>query len=482
MSRSIFGFVLCLLLVFLGGNARGANENAISVAVDQRVELMSIIFRLAGNPEYNQGRLTSYLNDIEAHFGPHREHAAIQTARKLRQSRGVSFDAVMSMAIHLTDAVELQERVPFDAPESKLDSRWKPREAREFLKHMREFVNDAKVQEFFDRHRELYEPTSRRMNHMLIEHADLVWFDSFFGARPVARFVLVPALVNGGQAYGPSIRLADGTEELYAIIGVWNFDETGLPQFDKRVLPTVIHEFCHSFVNHLVKHKQEEFRDAGKLLYATVADQMKRQAYGDWITMMQESVVRAAVVRYLIAHDGPAAVEQIEEEKRRGFVWMPQLVTLIDEFEADRTAFPTFEAFMPRIVKFFDESAPAMAAEIKKSKDELEAKRPKIVSMTPKVGSDNVDPTTKFIMITFDRPMDVSGYSLIYGPEGEATLPKIGQALYDADGTVFSIKVELEPNRRYEFLLNGERGGKFKSADGTPLKQTVVRFSTGSAR
>lgn len=137
---------------------------------------------------------------------------------------------------------------------------------------------------------------------------------------------------------------------------------------------------------------------------------------------------------------------------------------------------------MPRIVKFFDESAPAIAAEIQKYQSDLAAKRPKIVSITPKVGNDNVDPATKFIIITFDRPMNTGGHSVMLGPEGKTTLPKIVQASYDTDGKSFTIKVELEPNRRYEFFLNGERGGNFKSAEGTPLKQTAVRFATGATR
>ena len=37
----------------------------ISVEVDPRVELISIVFRLAGNPEYNDGTLRPYVKAIE---------------------------------------------------------------------------------------------------------------------------------------------------------------------------------------------------------------------------------------------------------------------------------------------------------------------------------------------------------------------------------------------------------------------------------
>ncbi|MCP4645126.1 MAG: DUF4932 domain-containing protein, partial [bacterium] len=109
---------LCLLAGWVGADlpAQAANrpkaELPLRVMVDPRVELMSVIFRLAGHPEYNQGRVDVYTKDVEQHFGKHRNHPTVATARKLRRTRGVSYDACMSMAVHLTDAYTLGEKVP----------------------------------------------------------------------------------------------------------------------------------------------------------------------------------------------------------------------------------------------------------------------------------------------------------------------------------------------------------------------------------
>lgn len=73
------------------------SPRTVDVRIDPRVELMSIIFRLAGNPEYNQGRFTMYLKAIDERFGPHREHPLFPYVRNLRATRGVSYDAVMSI-------------------------------------------------------------------------------------------------------------------------------------------------------------------------------------------------------------------------------------------------------------------------------------------------------------------------------------------------------------------------------------------------
>ncbi len=57
------------VILLLGAQNALAEEPALDVRVDPRVELFSVIFRLAGNPEYNQGKVASYVTDVEKHFG-----------------------------------------------------------------------------------------------------------------------------------------------------------------------------------------------------------------------------------------------------------------------------------------------------------------------------------------------------------------------------------------------------------------------------
>src|SRR5262245_1232208 len=77
---------------------RGRQEaSAVIAKVDTRVELMSVIARLAGFQEYVRNEFKLYADDVDKHFGKHKQHPAVQFAVKIRQSNGVSFDAVMSM-------------------------------------------------------------------------------------------------------------------------------------------------------------------------------------------------------------------------------------------------------------------------------------------------------------------------------------------------------------------------------------------------
>lgn len=475
--RNVAVSISMLSCLVFGGLSRGrmseaaeeAKQAPIRVVVDPRVELMSVIFRLAGNREYNQGRVESYTKDVETQFGPFRQHRAVEMARNLRRQHGVSYDACMSMAVHLTDPLDLQERVPFAPRPEALDARWPPDEAREFLQAAKQFVREASFKEFIDKHRTLYDVAQSRMEATLKDgHID--WFDRFFGARPAAQLTVVLGMLNGGQCYGPHFRSGDGKEELYCILGVWQTDSEGKPEFTPNMLKTVVHEFCHSYTNPVIDRHESELKAAGEKLFARVESAMQRQAYGNWKTMLYESLVRASTLRYVRQYDGPAAATAAaKQERMRGFAWVGELSALLGEYEAQRDRYPNLESFAPRLVAFFSEQASKQVA--------AAAKAPKVVSMSPANGQQDVDPGVTKIQVVFDRPMQDRAWSMI---GGGPNFPEVaGRPSYDAKRTTWSVPVKLKPEWKYRFMLNSDRYQAFQSEDGTPLEPVEVTFTTG---
>ncbi len=73
----------------------------ITIEVDPRVELIGIVFRLAGNPEFNDGTLKPYAKAIERHFGDFDNHPAVKMAVQLRNTRLMSCDGPMWLAVHI---------------------------------------------------------------------------------------------------------------------------------------------------------------------------------------------------------------------------------------------------------------------------------------------------------------------------------------------------------------------------------------------
>lgn len=448
----------CVLLL-----AAVAPAQALRAQVDGRVELMSIIFRLAGSPEYNRVNSRSrYAGRVERQFGKFRDHKVVRMARELRRTRGVSYDAVMSMAVHLRDAETLAERIPFDAPPARLDARWRAGEARQFLVAARAFAKESDFAGFMEREREFHTAAAARLQKKIDERDHIAWLDRYFGGKGRAQTLVLVGLLNGGGNYGVGVRFPDGREEITPVLGVYQFDEKGLPVPGNNFVWLLAHEISHSYVNPLIDKHADRLRASGEAIFPTVADSMRSQAYTNWKIMLYESLVRASVVRYLLAAEGAtAAAKQAASDTRRGFAWTADLARLLGKYEADRATYKTLDSFMPQIAKFFDERVPPA---------------PLVISMTPSNGAQSVDPASRAIVIRFDRPMRPGSWSVV---RTEALFPELtGKLSYDARHLVLTIPVRLQPNTSYGFLLNSDKLTAFRSAQGVPLAPLRVSFRT----
>ncbi len=474
MVRSIpcvleFALLACVPASTLVG-AQGSSGPRLEARVDPRVELFSILFRLAGNREYNSPASASpYATEADAFFGSWREHAAVKAARSLRETRAVSFDAVMSLAVHVDGVDSLGERIPFDARPARLDERWRVEEARDFLAKSRQFVKDTRFGEFLEAHRGHYATVSSRLERRLGERAYLEWFDSFFGAKPRATYRVVAGLLTGRSCFGVGVRFPDGREEIAPVLGVWRFDAQGLPEFTDEISTTVVHEICHSYTNVLVDRFADRLLESGERLFKPSAEMLVPQAYTDGKILLYESLVRACEVRYRTSADGPVAAERLAEDHLAlGFEWTRELADLLRQYEADRANYPTLEAFMPRVATFFDVTSREFVARVERA--------PKVVEILPANGAGDVDPNLAALRITFDQPMMDRSWSIC---RGEPEFPKLsGEPSYDAARKSLTVPVDLEPGRTYRFLLNGGKFRGFKSERGDALRQVSVRFTT----
>lgn len=469
--------------------AQTANKTLLRVDVDLRVELFAIIFRLAGNREYNQGKLQNYISDIDDHFAPFREHQAIRHARQLREKMGVGYDVVMFRAIHMNDPYELKERVAFDAPGGIPEQKGIPKpqarqfaaEIRSFLEDVRRFTVDAKVREFFDAHQKFYDAATQSLRLVVNKNVDANWLDRFYGKSPNADFIIVPLLANSETNFGPRLPDVEGgiKPEIYAILTTNKTDAKGMPVFDKGKVETLVHEFSHSYVNPLVLANGKDFESSGKIIYKQVEDAMIDQGDGDWQIMMFESIVRAAVIRYLLTHESKKAVEsEIAAQRGKGFLIMPELVKLLGEYEASRKKYPTLESFMPRVIELFKD----FSTRVVSVKSAYDGQRPKASSVSIKDG-ETVDPNLTEIVINFDQPMlktkPTAPYDIHAAPRGsKAVFPTVTGQEFSKNGMSFRLRIKLELEQDYELILNRPSGGAFVNTKMIPFLPLTIRFNT----
>jgi len=356
-------FISCLLcsLLMFGQETKKTDPDVLNhyplPKVDKRIELLSIVFRLAGNFEYNDDSYKSYISDIHRHFDIYKDHPLIAFATGLSNKNGVSFDAVMFMAVYLEQPPDLNPVVPFSS--TIPERRWGKDNANKFDGLLKQFYTDARCEEFFKEQESLYGIAQERFMPVY-KTLDINWYNRYYGVQPEGCLNIMVGLGLGGNNYGPKLSYPDGREETYAIMGTWSIDVNNKPVYPvDNCLPTLIHEFNHSYVNHLTKKDEKDFQPSGEKLFDLVKAGMGNQHYTSWQTMMNEALVRASVIRYLLKHnsDGKAAKNQLISEFGRGFFWMKGLVESLGVYEKNRIRYPTLESYMPALADYYNKVA-----------------------------------------------------------------------------------------------------------------------------
>lgn len=481
MKKLIFllSGLLAVLSVAAGTKAT-ATRGIAKPAVDRRVELVTIVARLAGYEEFqSDNAVPVYSEAVEAWFAPYKEHPAVQYMKKLRDEADMGYNAIPIMGVYLTEPPKLRPRLPLT--ETQPESRWGVERGTEFIKLLDKFYKDARCEEFFAQQAPLFGQVEGAFQDVFAE-IDTDWFTRFFGEQTKGGMVPIVGMGFGGGNYGGKIVYPDATEDQYAFMGSWRMKE-GKPQFNREgFLNTIVHEFSHSFVNPALNAEPGLAWPATEI-YRAKSKQMSEQAYTNGRIVLNETFVRASVIRYLMAHADSATVNrEMQYQVDRHFIWMPEMVALLGEYEANRDKYPDFRSFTPRVVEFCNEVTTKMGV-IEQRREKEKAIRTGQVLHVKAIepfgnGAQDVDPNLKEITIRFDRELVGRGYAFNPGPGGEAKFFKfVGSKGYSDNNTAVTILVELEPDHEYEFYVL--HGLSFVTPDGIHMVEDyLVKFRT----
>ena len=456
-----------------------SDNGRIFVAPDARVELMSLVFRFAGNREYSQCGDPDYLTALEKHFAAFKQHEAIRLAREFHEKYGISYDAVASFAIFLNNTEKLEFLLPVDS-DTSLDKRWPREKIPEFLSALKDFVRRSSFNEFFFANRFRYNEVCRQFDTVYSQIVVMPWLRKFFGDSRRVEMNLIPCfLVTGG--YGCSIDIG-GVFHYCTVAGAnVKLKMDASPAIMQRVAAFTAHEFTHPNSNPWVLAHFPEMEKAAKRALEPVIEIQRRQAYGTAETLMSETFVRAIVAVYIQDTFGEKArKQQLKEDLENGFILVEPLYDcLISERQKGGKDWH-FAQSGNRYVEVVNASLPIVEAYEKKQR-ELQENTPKIVKITPGNEATDIDPGVNAILVTFDRPMRDGCWSVVQ--VNPAFCPKItGKIHYDSTRTQLTIPVKLEPNHSYLLFLNLGSYNSFMSEQKYRLMDYRYTFRTGSPR
>lgn len=360
--------------------------------VDERFELTSIMFALAGAPEYCQCDLPSYKKDIVKYLAQYDQTVPINFIRELAQNHKIGYDAVSTTAEMLeikNGKIRLQPQYKLSMI-SEFDSRWTPELFNRYLLMVNDFYKESHFRKFFNDHRELYYKAQLCMDSTLNQVSNQ-WFRAFYGRELDDNKINVfVSLTNGPNNYA----LKEGV-----LIGMRS-DEQGQPNTqDDQTIYMLIHEFSHLYINPIFNDLWPKIESSAERMYPFVEPLVRQHGYRSAQIVFAEWLVNLASLMYMKENDHPLYTWQIRKNIDNGFIWMQRSIDFMDNFYACRDIYPNFESFMPQLIAFIHFTADHYDEVI----TEYSNRKPYITNIFPAIGSDILNADK--IIITFSEPM-----------------------------------------------------------------------------
>jgi hypothetical protein len=450
-----------------------AHAETIPIAVDPRIEAVSIVSRLAGLNEYSQPGIAGYDQAVHEWFAPFAHHPAVTLLEKLNRKQGIGNDGPVALALVL-DPTTFLPRVPLAPRPSFLPETWSSASATQFAGALASFIKDTNFSSFMRETAGLQRGVEQALIKSLGDGVDLDWYRRQYNVPSNARFSVAPALLSAKNSYGLHVTLPDGRIEVTIVLATPSVDDPAhLVYPSAAIMGLLVHELSHPFVNPWVDANAKLLLPHAKKLFAAVGTSMQRNAYGNPRYMLYESIVRGMAVRYARDHAQPKVERySLDDDRSKDFLWTDALATRL---AADPSQ--PFHAQGDRIVKFFADWGREAASRVSSARRAIAAEQaerlrhgPQITRLVPAQGEMSVDAALSALEIEFDRPMQ-PGIS-IFGEVPEVT----GKPTWNAEFTVLRIPVRMSPGRTYVMQLNTDADGDFVSKDGEALVPREWKF------
>lgn len=334
-----------------------AQQTNCQPEVMETVELMSILARSAGSREYNMDMAGQYTKDTEAWFAPYKNHPMVGYYQGLMQQYGIGYNAPMDLAVNL---VIDGGRIKFAGDKSCMDQRWTNVNLVEFVSKLNQYYTDTRFHEFFQQHEAFYNEGLQLYKDNVMPHFHQDWYPRFYGTTADQQYRIIIGFTNGGSNYGANRQLPGKNREMFSVVGYYVDSSAGKAFTDGvGTAMVLIHEFNHSFVNHLYDDHRGLLDPVANKLFALSESMMRNQAYPEPRTVMNETLVRAAVIMYM--QDYGYTAQEIADEMgmnvSRGFTWMPEAVAALRGYAGNRGKYPTFSSYYPQVAKALNKYA-----------------------------------------------------------------------------------------------------------------------------
>ncbi len=460
MKKLILAF--CLIL--------GLQASAVEVTVDENVEFVSAMCRLAGFEEYVYDLNKDYAKAIDSVMAPLKGHKAVARLNELRGKQGLSYDAVATFAAHTAISNGHFVLLP-GSDVAKYENRWRKGQDAEMAQLLDDAYRHSGFHHFFESQQPFYGKVVNNAKSMIAK-VDLKWIEDFFGT-PIHGRISV-SLLNFGN-YGTEIHCASQPEASVIIIGCSELDQAGIPVFH-NIESLIVHEFSHPSCNPIIEQCLPQFNNNAQIAAQLMESELHERRYAGGNTVLYESMVRGVETQYALAHattaDDSLMVESgIKSQVAGGFLFFRELTDALLSYRQSRSQYATLAQFAPKIVEAVN------GADVKQDYLELRRNQIKIIGTSLPLDARDVPASDRFeIKVYLDRPDTAGGFAYNYYNDNEDIQPDLVGVKMSKDRLVMSVFVKTEPGHEYGFVLPG---WAFKTDAGYPgIGNAVIHFFT----
>jgi len=268
--------------------------------VDERFELLSLVFRLAGRVEYGEVN-TPYQNSLKDNFESFKNHPAVLEAMTLP----LGYDAVFRFSQHLHDDFTI-----FDYESLCDDGRWTKQRADSFSNVLKGFYYDTNFKSFFNNNTTLYREASSNFEKNIWDNIDFDWFSKYVDPSKLqARYSLSSSMHNYATTF------SDGT-----VIALCQGGGSA-----------IIHEFCHSFGNPLAYQWYRDRNDF-KGFCDDRSNPNQQPQYNTGLVMAGEYITRSYTILYQYDQGHRAGLFDYDKHFN-GFPYIVEVFKMLVVFE-----------------------------------------------------------------------------------------------------------------------------------------------------
>ncbi len=347
-------YILAILQALFSACSDRSATSVLNITIDPRIELLAAVQSLSDYGE-KFSLLTSldleYKKDMQQTFKPYAAHDAVKLFQEMSHN-DFSFDAPPTVMLYLSPPPELAITLPFT--EYLITRAGGKIKLMRFIEQLKDFAEKSHFMAFFEAHKEFYEKNINSVKNNFKDIDFIGVLEGYYGQKQHSYNIILAPIFSGN--YGPRISRKDGTYDIFNIVSPRQIKD-GILYFGSKdnFEHLAWHEFSHSFVNPLGEKRREELEKYASL-FGPIRSKMTASAYGNWLTAVNEHVVRAVTTRLNYLHKGNEDGDCVLlGEKTNGFAYVEALCKKLENYEKNRDRYPTFTSFYPQLVKTFRE-------------------------------------------------------------------------------------------------------------------------------